>query len=202
MIRRVSFFLLTISLILTLPPHTSFAAQHQNNFTFFSFLENYLLVYINHDTQVLAEQIQPTLLPTIVPTLQLVYQPTQVPVQQNPQLSDVSAYILNGVNAYRSSLGLNHVQASAETCSFATTRAQEITNGFNHNGFYTRVNNHTLPYAQWSHATENIAEAPDYKEVVTLWENSPEHAANMRDNTPYICIEQNGNYFAYEGMRP
>jgi len=202
MIRRVSCILLTIIIISTLKPQTIFAAHIQNKFSFFTFLENYLFVYINNNTQVLAEQMQPTLFPTLVPTLQMIYQPTQVPSEQNVQLSNISAYILNGVNEYRSSLGISQVQASAETCTFASIRAQEISNGFNHNGFYSRVNNQTLPYIQWSHATENIAEAPDYKEVVTLWKNSPEHAANMRDNTPYVCIEQFGNYYAYEGMRP
>ncbi len=107
-----------------------------------------------------------------------------------------------GVNEYRASLGLSPVKSSAETCSFAATRAQEIANGFTHDGFYNRVNNHTIPYASWSHAVENIAQAPDYKKVVTLWKNSPEHAANIRDNTPYVCIMQYDSYYAYEGMRP
>lgn len=202
MIRQVSCILLTLLIFSTIRPQTIFAAQTQNKFSFFTFLENYLLVYIKNNTQVLAEQVQPTISPTLVPTLQITFQPTQVPYMQSVQLSNVSSYILNGVNDYRSSLGISQVQASAQTCVFASIRAQEISYGFTHDGFYSRVDNHTIPYAQWSHATENIAEAPDYKEVVTLWKNSPEHAANMRDNTPYVCIEQYGNYYAYEGMRP
>lgn len=197
MIRRLSCILLTILLCFTLSPRITFAAEHQqNNPSFFSLLEKSLLAFITSKEQVLADQIQPTATPTTLPTIE----PTTQSIQA-PQLSDVSAYILNGVNEYRASLDLSPVQSSAQTCAFAATRAKEITNGFTHDGFYSRVKNHTIPYATWEHATENIAEAPDYKEVVTLWKNSPEHAANMRDNTSYVCIEQYGNFYAYEGMR-
>jgi len=121
--------------------------------------------------------------------------------QQATQLSSVSFYLLNAVNAYRSSLSLYPVKTSFQTCAFAKTRAQEIAKSFSHDLFYGRVNSHMMPYVSWSRATENIAETTDYKQVVTLWKNSPGHAANMRDNTPYVCIQQYGNYFAYEGMR-
>lgn len=194
MIKRLSCILLTILLCFSLSSHTTYAAtQQQNNSSFFSVLENYLLVFINNNKQVLAAQTQLTTSPTPTPTI------SQPP--QTFSVSGASAYILNGVNQYRASLGLSPVQASAQTCAFAAVRAKEISNGFNHNGFYERVNNHTIPYSWWAHATENIAEAPNYQEVATLWKNSPEHAANMRDNTPYVCIEQYGNFYAYEGMR-
>jgi uncharacterized protein YkwD len=202
--RRLSYILLSIVLFSLFSTHTSAAASSQNQDTFFSFITNYILAFTdskNDNNQVLGANTSAKILPTPNPTA-----PPQVPTippsEQNPPLSDVSSYILNGVNAYRASLGLSPVQASTETCAFATIRAQEITSNFSHDAFYARVNNHTIPYSQWAHATENIAEAPDYKEVVTLWKNSPPHAANMRDNTPYVCIVQNGNYFAYEGMRP
>lgn len=199
MIRRLSCILLTIILCFSISSQTTYAAQQQNNFSFFSLLKNDIITYINNETEnkhVLAAQTQITAAPQ--PTLPAI---SSKPAIQTPALSTVSAYILNGVNQYRTSLGLSTVQSTSETCAFAATRAQEISNGFNHNGFYNRVNNHTLPYTTWSHATENIAEAPNYQEVVTLWKNSPEHAANMRDNTPYVCIEQYGNFYAYEGMR-
>jgi uncharacterized protein YkwD len=131
-----------------------------------------------------------TLLATILPT------PTFA--QQHPP---VSTYLLNELNNYRTSLGLSPVKSTNETCAFALTRAKEINTTFSHSAFYTRVNNHTIPYTNWSRATENIAEAPDYKQVVDLWKKSPGHAKNMRDNTPYVCIVQYGNYYAYEGMR-
>jgi uncharacterized protein YkwD len=198
MTRALSLLILCVSFFIIFSPHQALAKRTQNSPTFFSFFKNYVLAYtaiVSDDKHVLAEQTQT--LPT---------EPIQLPqptiIQTTVPLSEVSAYILSGVNEYRASLGLFPVQSSPQTCAFATTRAQEITNGFNHDGFYNRVNDHTIPYNNWSHAVENIAQAPDYKEVVTLWKNSPGHAANMRDNTPYVCIEQNDSYYAYEGMRP
>ncbi len=203
MVRRVSSLLFLIIIFITLSPHNSYAAQQQNDSSFFSFLKNYLLAYTKIDTNnksVLGTNTsKPTIQATATPT-PLPQQITQPPVK-SPTLSDISVYLLNGVNQYRASLGLSPVQSSAQTCAFAATRAQEIASGFNHNGFNDRVANHTIPYSSWSHATENIAQAPNYQEVVTLWKNSPEHAANMRDNTPYVCIEQYESYYAYEGMR-
>jgi hypothetical protein len=201
MIRTLCCLTFCIYILFSLFPQQAFADQkiHKHtNTTFFSFFEDYLIAYNaleNYNKHVLAAETQAV--PTQTPEL-----PLPTVIQSDPPLSGVPAYILNGVNEYRASLGLSQVQSSAQTCAFAAVRAQEISNGFNHNGFYDRVNNHTIPYDKWAHATENIAQAPDYKEVVTLWKNSPEHAANMRDNTPYVCIEQYGSYYAYEGMRP
>jgi uncharacterized protein YkwD len=192
MILRLSSILFCILLFLISTNQTAFAQQVSPDSSFFALIKNYLIALTaieNYNKPVLGAQTQIAILPTNTPS------PT-------PLTNDISTYLLNAVNQYRSSLGLSSVQSNAETCSFATLRASEITSNFSHNGFYNRVNNHTIPYAQWAHATENIAETSDYKQVVTLWENSPSHAANMRDNTPYVCIEQNGNYFAYEGMRP
>jgi uncharacterized protein YkwD len=203
MVRRLSSILLLIIIVIFLSPNNSYAAQKKNDSSFFLFFKQDILAYATStaDTrQVLAAQISPIPpTPTIVPTQTPV--PTQPPMQ-TASLSTISSYLLNGVNKYRTSLGLSPVQSSTETCAFASTRAQEIASGFNHNGFNDRVANHTIPYTKWSHATENIAQAPNYQEVVTLWKNSPEHAANMRDNTPFVCIEQYGSFYAYEGMRP
>jgi uncharacterized protein YkwD len=59
-----------------------------------------------------------------------------------------------------------------------------------------------MPYAKWSAITENIAMTSNYGDVVTMWKNSSGHAANMRADTPFVCVMQNGNYYAYEGMKP
>ncbi len=123
-------------------------------------------------------------------------------VQEAPSSSDAMTYIIQGINAYRAAQGLGAVRTSAETCAFAETRAQEINGSFSHDGFQSRADNKSLPYSSWSGITENIAMTPDYKSVVDMWANSPGHAANMRANTPYVCVRQNGNYFAYEGMKP
>lgn len=205
MIRTLSCLTLCIFLLTVLSFHQVLANQKirkQSSTSFFSFFENYLIVYNTttlNNKSVLAAH-------TKNQEISLTQTMTQPAAQSAPQTitppSYISSYILNGVNDYRTSLGLSPVSSSVQTCAFAATRANEITTAFNHDGFYDRVNNHAIPYTNWARAVENIAETPDYKKVVTLWKNSPEHAANMRDNIPYVCIMQSGNYYAYEGMRP
>jgi uncharacterized protein YkwD len=140
----------------------------------------------------------PTKKPTPTPTKT----PTTAPTTSAPSTNDVTNYIMNEINSYRKSLGLSTVQTSTETCNFAKIRAQEISTSFTHDGFTNRKNAGTLPYASWTSITENIAMTSDYKQVETMWQNSAGHAANMRANTPYVCVMQYGNYFAYEGMKP
>lgn len=111
-------------------------------------------------------------------------------------------YIMQAINQYRMSLGLNSVSTNDATCNFAKIRAQEIASNFSHDGFTQRIQNHTLPYSNYSLVTENIAETANYQEVVAMWKNSPGHAANMRANTPFVCVENYGNYYAYEGWNP
>ena len=106
------------------------------------------------------------------------------------------------INEYRASVGLPSVKTDKYTCEFAVTRAAEIVNNFNHDGFQNRVNSKTLPYPSFSSVTENIAMTSNYKDVVNMWINSSGHAANMRKDTPYVCVEKIGNYYAYEGWRP
>ncbi len=224
MIKKLLCLSLCISLFLLFIPQQALASQTSTPPNFLTFLQNYLVqynIFIDYNRNVFPTRTPniplPTSTPTPTPTQKPI--PTQTPTPTitlptpttintptptntpTTPTSDVSSYLLKGVNDYRASLGLSQVQSSAQTCSFAKTRAQEIATNFNHDGFYNRVNNHTLPYDHWTRAVENIAEAPDYKEVVTLWKNSPGHAANMRDDTPFVCIEQYGNYYAYEGMR-
>jgi uncharacterized protein YkwD len=126
---------------------------------------------------------------------------TPATIQPAPA-NDVTAFIMKEINDYRASQGLGSVQTSTETCNFAKTRAQEISTNFSHDGFTQRRDSKTLPYASWTAITENIAMTSNYKDVVTMWKNSAGHATNMRANTPYVCVMQHGNYFAYEGMKP
>ena len=112
-----------------------------------------------------------------------------------------NSLFLAEVNTYRASQGLPSVQSHPEVCAFAKKRAEEIVTNFNHDGFSKRTKDKTLPYTRWSNVTENIAMTTNPEEVVTLWINSPGHAENMRADTPYVCIAQSGNYYAYEGMR-
>ncbi len=136
--------------------------------------------------------VSPTLAPTSMPI------PTPAPVIA----SDIDAFLLTQVNAYRSSLGLGVIHTNASVCAFAQVRAGEITANFSHDGFTTRIDNKILPYASYSLVTENIATNPTYQDVVPAWENSSGHAANMRADTPYGCIVHSGNYYVYEGWKP
>jgi uncharacterized protein YkwD len=111
-------------------------------------------------------------------------------------------YIMNAINAYRASQGLYAVKKDTYTCNFAKVRAKEISTNFSHDGFRSRINNHTLPYPSFRLITENIAMTSNYKNVVSMWINSSGHALNMRRDTPYVCVEFYGNYFAYEGWKP
>lgn len=122
--------------------------------------------------------------------------------QTQPSETEVSNYLLKEINTYRSQHGLSSVKTSNQTCAFAKTRAKEIVNDFEHTGFRGRINNKTLPYNSWTAVTENIATTYDYKRVVALWIKSSSHAENMRKNTPFVCVQRHGNYYAYEGMKP
>ncbi len=115
---------------------------------------------------------------------------------------EVTTYIINEINAYRASLKLKLVQTNDETCDFAKIRAAEIATDFSHEGFNRRAKAGKLPYKHWHVITENIAMTSDYKEVEKMWEHSPGHAKNMRDNTIYVCVVRHGKYFAYLGMTP
>lgn len=144
----------------------------------------------------------PTLLPSATSVLTHQVSPTPTQSSQQVSLSAVQTYILNGINAYRESKGLSFVSADSYTCSFAAVRAQEITTSFTHDGFTNRINSHTLPYPSYHEVTENIAMTSDYQQVVPMWIASPGHAENMQKDTPYVCVAQSGNYFAYEGWKP
>lgn len=149
--------------------------------------------------------ITPTLTPTNTPAPILT--PTSS-AKQNPTPTLVSTSgggdisILDKVNEYRVSKGLSRANSNSETCEFAKTRAGEINSAFNHDGFNQRISSHTLPYGSYSLVTENIAETSNSSDVVSMWINSPPHAENMQKDTPFICVIQNGNYFAYEGWKP
>lgn len=116
--------------------------------------------------------------------------------------NSVQNYLLEKVNDYRHSKGLSSVVSDENTCNFASTRSQEISANFNHDGFNNRIQNHTLPYSSYHEVVENIAMTNNYQDVVAMWVNSPGHAENMRRDTPYVCIAQNGDNYAYEGWKP
>lgn len=142
----------------------------------------------------------PTLTPVPTPTPTLAPKPTVAPMMQNN--SGGSNSLLDQINAYRASKGLSAASSDSQTCAFAQTRAGEISSNFTHDGFTNRISSHALPYPSFSTVTENIAETSNAGDVVNMWINSPVHAENMQKDTPFICVAQNGNYFAYEGWKP
>ena len=160
------------------------------------------LILTNTPTKTPTRTPSPTKKPTSTPT------PTRRSSTPTPTLSQststdsVKTYIMNEINEYRKSRGLSEVKTDSYTCNFAKTRAAEIVNGFNHDGFRDRIDNKTLPYPSYSSVTENLAMTSNYQEVVDMWINSSGHAENMRRDTPYVCVERNGNYYAYEGWKP
>ncbi len=115
---------------------------------------------------------------------------------------NIKEYLLQKINEYRVSQGLDRVQTDPYTCNFANVRVEEISRSFNHDGFRQRIESNSLPYPSYSKITENIAMTSDYTQVVNMWIASPGHAENMRQDTPYVCVGQLGNYFTYEGWRP
>lgn len=146
--------------------------------------------------------IQPLNTPTPVFTSTPIPAKTITPTTTPSLSSSVRDYIMNAINNYRKTQGLSTVQTNSYTCNFAAIRAREISSGFNHDGFTNRINSKTLPYPSYSLVTENLAQTSNYQDVVNLWINSSGHAANMQKDTPYVCVEQYGNYYAYEGWKP
>lgn len=117
---------------------------------------------------------------------------------------------IDQINKLREEHDLPPVQTSKETCEFAQTRAQEITNNFNHDGFIERLKNDSFPYKTYTFVTENIQMNSDESTIVDLWIKSPDHKKNLLADTPEICIESaegkdpDGNptfFWAMEGKR-
>ena len=149
------------------------------------------------------KSVTPTPTKTLTPSPTRTTTPTPTATQSSNSLLDAKQqYMMNAINAYRKQNGLSAVEAEKYTCDFASTRAKEITTNFSHDGFVQRANNKTLPYPSYSLVTENIAMTSNYQNVVNMWIQSPGHAANMRKDTPYVCVAYNGNYYAYVGWRP
>ncbi len=127
----------------------------------------------------------------------------KLPTRLAPNLSlSPTDYILEEINKYRIEKGLSKISSNAETCAFAKTRAEEISNKFTHDGFNKRVTDKNLPYSSYQEVTENIAYNTDYTDVVRRWAASPGHEENLRKNTPFICIAKYGDYYVFEGWRP
>ncbi|MBI2599551.1 CAP domain-containing protein [Candidatus Daviesbacteria bacterium] len=150
----------------------------------------------NKPTPAPTPTVSPTPIATPTPTPTATPTPTPVPT------TDHISYMMSAINSFRASRGMSAVSMESYTCGFAAVRAAEITSSFSHDGFYNRVNSGTLPYPSYSLVVENLAHVYNYQDVVNMWINSPTHQANLLANTPYACVAENGNYYAYEGWKP
>ncbi len=144
---------------------------------------------------------------TVAEETVITFTPTPAPenstkTSEAKQAQSGSGDLLSQVNAYRATKGLSPVSPETHTCAFANTRASEITSAFNHDGFSSRVNSKNLPYPSYSEIAENIAMSSNPADVVQAWIDSPGHNENMLKNTPYACIGNSGDYYAYESWRP
>ena len=133
--------------------------------------------------------------PSVTPTP---HPQTSETPNQNPNVVG----LLNQVNQYRVQNGLRTVIENDTVCAFARVRVAEVRQNFDHNGFEDRIKSGTLPYPGYARVTENLAKTSEPENVVPMWINSPGHAANMREDTPYVCIVASGEYYVYEGWKP
>lgn len=182
------------SLLLFLHPQTSYAQTKKQSPGIWQLITLKKLLIAQQVSLIKPKQVMPTI---IAPQEVL---STNAIAQEGTD--DIQTFLMQEINTYRANYGLGKVSTSEQTCNFARIRAEEITHRFNHDGFYNRSANNTLPYASGKKAVENLAMAPNYKDVVKLWADSPTHAANMRSDSVYVCVVKNGDYYAYEGMTP
>lgn len=113
--------------------------------------------------------------------------------------SDDPSDLLFKINQFRLINGRFAVKSDPLTCAFSAIRAKEIAVDFSHDGFVNRKNNKTLPYPHYKLATENLARTKR-QNAVELWIKSPPHAANLLKDTPFVCVQNYGYYYAYEGL--
>lgn len=158
-----------------------------------------------------------TLMPTTIPTIikksneeiQITTTPTPaLPSAEVQTSSQSNSIIISGnslidqINKFRSSNGKSSISENNDVCSFASTRASEIVNNFNHDGFSNRANSKTLPYPNYSEVAENIAMNGDVSKVVPGWIDSPGHRENLLKELPFGCVKNSGNYYVYEAWKP
>lgn len=143
----------------------------------------------------------PVFTPTTTPQLSPspTTNPTATPLATN-LLYQIS--MLGQINQYRQTFGLSSVSLDTRVCQFATIRAREISQNFNHDGFQQRITEDSFPYNSYSQVVENIALADNDSLVVNMWIDSATHAENIRKDTPYVCVIRQGSFYVYAGWRP
>lgn len=119
-----------------------------------------------------------------------------VPLAGSPEV-EISKEIFLQVNAYRKSNNLNELSWSVELEKCATVRAEEASILWSHtrpDGSDWWSLNPSIMYG------ENLAKGyTTASEVVTAWQNSYEHNANLLyPDFKYMAISKVGNYYSAE----
>lgn len=109
-----------------------------------------------------------------------------------------AAILTNRINSYRQEQGLSPFLANETVCNFALVRVQELKSNFSHEGFRQRIDNNTLPYPDYSHIAENIADTDTPERAFELWRNSPGHNENMLYPSTFGCIGNIGRLYTLE----
>ncbi|MBN1169013.1 CAP domain-containing protein [Candidatus Woesebacteria bacterium] len=110
--------------------------------------------------------------------------------------------LMNKINWYRSQNGLSDFSYNEVVCNFASLRANELQSEFSHTGFRSKIDNNTLPYSDYSHIAENIADTSSPNKAFELWRNSSGHNANMLTSATYGCIGNTGRLYTLEVWQP
>ena len=106
------------------------------------------------------------------------------------------------INSYRQENGLPSFLFNQTVCDFAAARAQELGSDFSHNGFRQRIDTKTLPYSDYSHIAENIADCSSPEKAFELWRNSSGHNENMLSSASHGCIGNVGRLYTLEIWQP
>ena len=102
------------------------------------------------------------------------------------------------VNNWRIESKLRPFKRDNRLCILAKIRVKEILSDFGHDGFNKKFMGNTFKndgYWKYSKLGENLAKfVTDEDVILNMWLNSASHAANLKDNYLYSCIECESGY--------
>lgn len=156
--------------------------------------------HLSFAAQTLSDGSNINTLPIVIPSITVSKATNILANAEVKGVSDKSNFITL-INDYRRLHGKTDLSTDESSCSFASTRSNEISSDFSHSGFESRRDLHTLPYSNWKKVVENIAMSTNGVNPVEMWKNSPVHSANMLSDIAFGCVQNNGNYFVFEGWK-
>lgn len=116
----------------------------------------------------------------------------------NPTPVMVRSNLNQAVNDYRTSHGLSKLMIREDICQAARERNRQIATDFSHNGFEVTVSN-----LNYDAIAENIWQGEPFsmEKVVSGWDESPGHQANMLGNYTFGCGVAENNRAIYLFLR-